>query len=105
MVFQPMPANNRLLAALPPAILAGLLSMLQQVPLPLREVVAPADTLIRHVYFPQVGMISLVAVLEDGRRAEVGIVGREGVFGVSLLAGVDTTSPKQLSNFPERPFG
>jgi CRP-like cAMP-binding protein len=89
-LIRPAPVRNRLLALLPPAILTALMPKLHRVPLPLREVLVAADTAIKHVYFPEEGMISLVAVLEDGRRGEVGIIGREGMFGVSLLAGVDT---------------
>jgi CRP-like cAMP-binding protein len=81
---------NRLLASLPPNVFESLVSKLHRVPMPLRAVLVEADATIEHVYFPDKGMISLVAVLEDGRRGEVGVIGNEGVFGIPLLVGVDT---------------
>jgi CRP-like cAMP-binding protein len=57
----------------------------------LRNLLLDAHATIEQVYFPEDGMISLVAAFDDGRRAEVGIIGAEGMFGVSLLAGVPTS--------------
>jgi CRP-like cAMP-binding protein len=91
MSSQLMPVHNGLLALLPPEVLSKLLPKLRRVPLSLRDILVPADTPIKQVYFPADGMISLVAVLDDGRRGEVGIIGKEGMFGVSLLAGVETS--------------
>ena len=88
---QSVPVRNRLLASLPPAVLASLLPKLSPVILMLRQVICPPDTVIEAVYFPESGMISLVDTLEDGMRAEVGVIGREGMLGMPLLAGVSTS--------------
>ena len=61
--------HNRLLASLPSDILAELLPKLQKVRLSPRETLLPAGAAIKYVYFPEEGMISLVAALDDGRRA------------------------------------
>jgi CRP-like cAMP-binding protein len=92
--------QNRLLASLPPAVLSALMPKLHQVPMSLREVLVAPEAVIHHVYFPVEGMISLVAVLEDGRRGEVGIIGREGMFGVSLLAGIETSFTEAVVQLP-----
>ena len=57
----------------------------------LRQQLYHADAVVDAVYFPESGMISLVAALEDGMQAEVGLIGREGMLGVSLLSGIDTS--------------
>ena len=85
----PSPMRNLLLAALPADALAALLPHLQQVDLPLREVLHRANEPITAVLFPQSGYGSLIAMLEDGDAAEVGIVGREGIIGLPLALGDD----------------
>ncbi len=81
------PPRNHLLASLPPDCLQRLRPRLVPVTLPLRqELFAPEQT-IEAVHFPESGLISLVAWLEDGMQAEVGIIGREGMLGLSLLSG------------------
>ena len=85
------PVGNQLLTALPPAALASVLPKLTSVPLEMRKEVYHADGPIEFVWFPQTGMISLVAHLDDGMQAEVGIIGKEGMLGVPLLSGVDTS--------------
>ncbi len=85
-----VPLQNRLLASLPADILSALTPKLHKVPLALRHVLLASESLIEWVHFPITGMISLVSLLDDGMRAEIGIVGSEGMLGVPLLAGVDT---------------
>jgi CRP-like cAMP-binding protein len=82
--------QNLLLAMLPADDLSSLLPMLTAVDFPLRLQLHPQDDAIKFVYFPTSGMVSLVANLIDGTQAEVGIVGREGMVGSSLLCGIDT---------------
>ena len=79
--------GNRLLAALSPKDLASLSRHFESVPLPLREGLSKAGRRIPFAYFPESGMISLVQPLEDGATIEVGLVGREGFFGVPLVLG------------------
>ncbi len=87
----PTGVRNRLLAALPTGLLSRILPRLRPVSLTVREVLVVADKPIESVYFVETGFVSLVATLEDGAQAEVGIVGREGVVGLPLALGVETT--------------
>jgi CRP-like cAMP-binding protein len=82
--------KNRLLAALSPDVLARLLPHMRPVSLAVRQNIMTPNTEIEAVYFVESGWISLVSALEDGAQAEVGIVGREGMVGLPLIAGVDT---------------
>ena len=81
--------RNRLLAALPPGDLARLLPRLKAVELPCRQVLHAPGAPIEAVYFPETGWISMLAYLESGDAAEVGLVGREGMVGLPLLLGTD----------------
>ena len=83
--------RNLLLASLPEPAAARLRPMLRPVELTLRdEICRPGDRL-QSVWFPQAGMISLVKLMQDGMRSEVGLIGREGVFGTAVLAGTPTS--------------
>lgn len=83
---QPIPTpHNRLLAALPAAELAQLWPRLQPVELEMRHIVHQPEQPIRTVYFPESGWISMLAVLEDGDSAEVGLIGCEGLVGLPIL--------------------
>jgi CRP-like cAMP-binding protein len=97
---EPQAARNRLLAALPPDVLAQIRPKLTCVSLTNRQVLYPAEGPIEAVYFPEAGMVSMVSHLEDGVQAEVGIVGREGMVGVPLLCGVDTSFVEALVQMP-----
>ena len=94
------PIRNRLLAALPPDSIASLLPRLTRVTLGMRQILYRADAAIDCVYFVDSGMLSLVANLDDGMQAEVGIVGREGVGGVSLISGDDTSFSECMVQMP-----
>ena len=83
------PAHNGLLAALPLEDLARLRPSLQTVELPFDQTLFPADGIVEAVLFPESGMVSLIATLEDGEQVEVGIVGREGLIGLPLIFGDD----------------
>jgi CRP-like cAMP-binding protein len=85
---RPVP-RNRLLAALPQEDLARLRPRLELVDLPLRHVLHAPDAPIGAVYFPETGWISMLATLESGDAAEVGLIGREGMVGLPLLFGTD----------------
>ncbi len=94
------PTSNRLLAALPDELLTPLLGKCSRVPLISRQVLYKADDAITSVYFPETGMISLVANLEEGVQAEVGIIGREGLLGTSLICGVDIAFNEAMVQIP-----
>ena len=88
--------RNRLLAALPPDDFAALAPALQPVELDLRQVLYEPGQTIRAVHFPERGMVSMLAPLEDGHLQEVGIVGREGLVGLPVVLGADRTSIEAL---------
>ena len=92
--------RNQLLASLSDASLASVWPKLTSVTLELRQEIYRQDGPILSVYFPQTGMISLVAQLDDGLQAEVGLVGYEGMGGASLLAGVDTSYSEAIVQLP-----
>ena len=85
------PLNNHLLAALPPADLALFADHLELVPLALGQMLYEPGTQLRHAYFPTTSIVSLHYVTETGASAETAGVGNEGVVGISLFMGGDTT--------------
>jgi CRP-like cAMP-binding protein len=85
------PKENHLLAALPPTDFQRLASHLERVPLPLGEVLYEPGGRLTHVYFPTTAIISLHYTFESGASAEIAGVGNEGMLGVSLYMGGDTT--------------
>ena len=101
---QPVPhpsvVRNHLLAALPVGVLAQLLPKLRPVTLDLRQVLYAAEVPIEAVYFHEAGWTSILAHLEDGLTAEVGLVGREGMVGLPLAFGVETASVEAMVQGP-----
>lgn len=91
-----IPADNRLLAALPSGEYQELLSKFERIPLNYGENIYEVGDSIRYVYFPSSGIISLLAAVEDSSTLEVGIVGREGVVGLSLFLGVKTSNNRAI---------
>ncbi len=91
LTVQAIPTANRLLAALPRKDHARLIENCEQVELALSEVLNRPGELISYVYFPISSFISLVTPVEGVTGLEVGMVGNEGMFGVTLTLGVDTT--------------
>jgi CRP-like cAMP-binding protein len=82
---------NRLLAALPENEYRRLLPELEQVPLPFAEVLYEPGERIRHVYFPNESIVSLLAEVTAHSPLEVGLIGNEGVAGISVFMGVNTS--------------
>jgi CRP-like cAMP-binding protein len=85
------PNQNHLLAALPTAELERLAAHLELVAMPLGETVYESGEQLRHAYFPTTAIVSLHYVMESGASAETAGVGNEGVVGISLFMGGDTT--------------
>jgi CRP-like cAMP-binding protein len=85
------PSANLLLAALPKREYQRLLPELEQVTLRFGEVLYEPGARIRHAYFPNDAVVSLLAEVADRSTLEVGIVGNEGVAGISVFMGVDTS--------------
>lgn len=96
MLRSPDMQQNDLLAALPPEVRARLQPNLELVPMPLGDVLYESGTLLRHVYFPTTCIVSLLYVMEDGASAEIAVVGNEGVIGIALFMGGETTPSRAL---------
>jgi len=91
MVIQPDSWKNHLLAALPPEEWARWQPELEAVSMPLGEVLSESGIAMTHVYFPTTAIVSLLYVMEDGASAEIAVVGNEGMVGISLFMGGETT--------------
>ena len=90
------PLQNHLLSALPAAEWDRLLPRMELRPMPLGHVLYESGTTMRHVYFPTTSIISLLYVMEDGSSAEIAIVGNEGIVGISLFMGGETTPSRAI---------
>ncbi|HJQ70511.1 MAG TPA: PAS domain S-box protein [Blastocatellia bacterium] len=82
-----LPLENVVLSSLRQEAYERILPHLEEVPLPLGEVLYRSDDKIDYVYFPTSGMISLVSSTEEGESIEVGMVGRDGMIGMPLFLG------------------
>jgi CRP-like cAMP-binding protein len=91
MAVSPDPRKNELLAALPDAELQRWLPQLEWVDMPLGQVVYESGSTLSHVYFPTTSIVSLLYVMENGASAEIAVVGHEGVVGISLFMGGEST--------------
>lgn len=90
-------AQNKLLAALPQEVLDRLLPDLTLVPMPLGKVVYEAGHEMKNVYFPIPNcIVSMIYVLENGSSAEIAVVGNEGMIGIALFMGGDTTPSRAV---------
>jgi len=87
---------NSLLAALPRKDYQRLLAGLERVTLTFGEVLYEPGEPIRYVYFPNDSLVSLLTTVEDHEALEVGLVGREGMVGISLALGIDVASVRAL---------
>jgi CRP-like cAMP-binding protein len=85
------PNQNHLLAALPTSEFERLARQLELVPLPLGEILYEPGGQLQHAYFPTTAIVSLQYVTESGASAETAGVGNEGVVGISLFMGGNTT--------------
>ncbi len=85
------PNQNHLLSALPTAEFERVAARLELVPLPLGEILYQPGGQLQHAYFPTTAIVSLHYVMKSGASAETAGVGNEGVVGISLFMGGDTT--------------
>jgi CRP-like cAMP-binding protein len=92
----PRPIPNRLLAALPPRDYRRLEKHLESVPLAFGQVLHEPGNEIRHVYFPNDSVVSLLSVVAPQKAAEVGMVGREGIVGVSAAIGIKVSQLRSV---------
>ncbi|HEY0125792.1 MAG TPA: Crp/Fnr family transcriptional regulator [Blastococcus sp.] len=88
--------TNRVLGGLPPGALAALLPDLSEQPLPLGRVLHEPGRAVREVFFPLVGVVSVVADLGDDEIVETATVGREGIVGISVYLGAATPAERSL---------
>src|ERR1700720_733052 len=90
------PRHNHLLAALPQDQWQRWLPHLEHVDMALGQVLYEPDSILTHVYFPTTAIVSLLYVMRNGESAEIAVVGNEGVVGVSLFMGGESTSSRAL---------
>ena len=90
------PMGNQLLATLPEAELARWLPQLEAVDLQLGKVLYESGIRLSHVYFPTTAIVSLLSVMADGASAELAVVGHEGIVGISLFMGGDSTPSRAV---------
>ena len=90
------PKQNHLLAALPAADYARLQPDLELIPMPLGQALYESGGHLQHVYFPTTSIVSLLYVMEDGASAEIAVVGNEGIVGISLFMGGESTPSRAV---------
>ena len=90
------PRGNHLLAALPEAEWARVSAHLVLVDMPLGKVVYESGQQLSRAYFPTTSIVSLLYVMEDGASAEISIVGNEGLVGIALFMGGETTPSRAV---------
>ena len=90
------PKQNQLLAALPDADWQRWQPQLDSVELTLGQVLYESGSTLSHVYFPTTAIVSLLYVLENGASAEIAVVGNEGLIGISLFMGGETTPSRAV---------
>ena len=88
--------QNHLLAALPAEDYQRLYPHLKLVPMPLGEALYEPGMRLQYAYFPTTCIISLLYVMENGASAEIAVVGNEGILGISLFMGGETTSNRAV---------
>ncbi|MBH3329918.1 Crp/Fnr family transcriptional regulator [Pseudomonas oryzihabitans] len=91
-----VPQQNSLLAALPGDVQQRLSSHLELVHLPLGQVLYESGESVHHVYFPTDAIVSLLNVMENGASAEIAVVGNEGLVGISLFMGGESTPSRAV---------
>ena len=90
------PRTNQLLAALPLAEWQRWQPQLEAVELPLGQVLYESGSTLGHVYFPTTAIVSLLYVMQNGASAEIAVVGREGIVGVALFMGGESTPSRAV---------
>jgi CRP-like cAMP-binding protein len=88
--------ENSLLAALPDPEWQRWEPLLQRVDMPLGEVLYESGATLAHVYFPTTSIVSLLYVMENGASAEIAVVGNEGIVGISLFMGGESTPSRAV---------
>jgi CRP-like cAMP-binding protein len=92
----PDPRQNHLLAALSPEVQGRLFQHLELAELPLRSLMYEAGRTMRHVYFPTDSIISMQYLMENGHSTAISVVGNEGLLGITLYMGGDSTPSRSI---------
>ena len=92
----PDPKANRLIAALSPDAWVRWSTHLEPVQLPLGLVLYESGTTLSHIYFPTTAIVSMLYVMENGASAEIAVVGNEGLVGISLFMGGESTPSRAV---------
>jgi len=92
----PSPIQNHLLGVLSADVQARIFPYLEEIPMPLGKVMYESGDKLRHVYFPTDSIVSLLYVMESGASAEISVVGNEGIVGVSLFMGGESTPSRAI---------
>ena len=92
----PKPQQNHLLAALPTDAMERITPFLELTELPLGKVLYESGDTLRHVYFPTDAIVSLLYVMANGASAEIAVVGNEGIVGVALFMGGESTTSRAI---------
>jgi CRP-like cAMP-binding protein len=92
--------NNHLLSDLPSEEYERIASHIEPIDLPFNQVIHRAYDPMPYVYFPNVGMISIVSRMTDGSTVEVGVVGSEGIAGISVIQGIEITPNENVVQLP-----
>jgi len=90
------PQQNLLLGALRPAERERIYPYLELIPMPFGKILYEPNRVLRHVYFPVSSIVSLLYVLSDGALAEISVVGKEGLVGIALFMGGESTSSRAI---------
>jgi CRP-like cAMP-binding protein len=90
------PQQNRLLAAMPKTVWDRWQPELERVEMPLGQVLDESGVTLSHVYFPATSIVSLLYVMENGASAEIAVVGNDGIVGISLFMGGESTSSRAV---------
>jgi len=93
---QSAPIQNQILAALSAKEYTRLLPHLELVSLPLGQILYKTEERIKHVYFPNSGVVSFVAHMKEGASIEVGLAGSEGMVGLPILFGDDVSQNEAI---------
>ncbi len=88
--------QNQLLAALPLSLYHSLLPHLELVKMPLGKVLYESGVIMTNVYFPVDCIVSLLYVMQNGSSAEISVIGREGIVGISLFMGGESTPSRAI---------
>src|SRR6186713_263585 len=93
---EPNPRDNHILSALPDEERDRLFPHLSFVSMPLGKVLYESGETLKHIYFPTDSIVSLLYVMKDGASAEIAVVGNEGLVGISLFMGGETTPSRAV---------